>query len=111
MAATRSPDRSGPSPGADGGSDSPWLPGAPIAVGSGEPLKVTLAAPLAVKDWMAKRVPAGTTDGVGAVAIAEGGVAPISFPAPDSGSWSVQVTITFGDDLGSATYYWAVTAR
>ena len=93
----------------DGGSDSPWLPGAPIAVGSGEPLVVTLADGVAVKDWLAKRVPAETTDGAGAIAIGDGASSPITFLAPGSGDWSVQVLVTFGDGLGSAAYYWHVT--
>ena len=93
----------------DGGSDSPWLPGAPIAVGSGEPLVVTLADGVAVKDWLAKRVPAETTDGAGAIAIGDGAGSPITFLAPGPGDWSVQVFVTFGDGLGSAAYYWHVT--
>jgi len=96
---------------ADGGSDSPWLPGAPIAVAAGEPLIVTLSTPVAVAEWTAKRVAAGTSDGTGAVPLAGGQGTPISFPAPGAGSWSVQVDVTFGDDLGSAAYYWAVTVQ
>ena len=65
---------------ADGGSDSPWLPGPPIAVGSGEPLSVALAPTVPVKDWMARRVAGGTSDGMGAIAIADGGPGPITFP-------------------------------
>jgi hypothetical protein len=64
-----------------------------------------------VEDWVAKRVPAATVDGAGAVSIANGAGAPISFKAPPPGAWSVQVEMMFGDDLGSATYYWAVNVK
>ena len=96
----------------DGGSDSPWLPGAPIAVGAGEWLTVTIAG-VGVATWSAKRVPAGTTGGsgaTGAISLGTGGP-PIAFDAPGNGSWSVQVTVDFDDGLGSATYYWLVTVR
>ena len=69
----------------DGGSDSPWLPGAPITVAGGEPLTVGIAAAVPVSDWTAKRVPAGTPDGIGAVAIADGRVDADRLPGPRSG--------------------------
>ncbi len=53
---------------------------------------------------------AGTTDGAGAVGLG-GGPAPATFPAPAPGSWSVQVDVTFADDLGTAVYYWQVSVR
>jgi len=90
----------------DGGSDSPWLPGAQITVGAGEPLTLTLAGDVPVTDWAVKRVPAGTADGAGSVAVGAGSAAPITFMAPGPGAWSVQVVVTFGEDLGSAAYYW-----
>jgi len=95
----------------DGGSDSPWLPGSPIAVASGEPLTVSLANGVPVGGWTAKRVPVGTSDGVGAVSLADGDAAPMAFPAPGPGTWSVQVVVTFGDNLGSAAYYWQLAVR
>ena len=95
---------------ADGGSDSPWLPGTPITVGAREPLTVTLGDGVAIADWTARRVPAGTTNGADAVGLGAG-VAPATFTAPAAGRWSVQVTVRFGDDLGSATYYWGLTVR
>jgi hypothetical protein len=93
-----------------GGSDSPWLPGSPIAVGAGERLTVALVDGVAVATWSAKRVPAGTTDGSGTVGLGTGGP-PIAFDAPGTGSWSVQVTVDFDGGLGSASYYWLVTVR
>jgi hypothetical protein len=94
----------------DGGSDSPWLPGSPIAVGAGEQLTVALVGGVGVATWSATRVPAGTTDGSGAVGLGTGGP-PIAFEAPEPGSWSVQVTVDFDGGLGSASYYWLVTVR
>jgi len=94
----------------DGGSDSPWLPGSPITVGTGERLTVTIAAPIGVATWSAKRIPEGATGGSGATGLGTGGP-PIAFDAPDAGSWSVQVIVDFDGGLGSATYYWLVTVR
>ena len=95
---------------ADGGSDSPWLPGTPVTVGAGEPLTVELRDGVAIASWTARQAPAGTTDGAGAVGLG-GGPAPATFTAPAPGSWSVQVDVTFADDLGTAVYYWQVTVR
>lgn len=94
----------------DGGSDSPWLPGTPISVGAREPLTVTISDGVPVADWSARRVPAGTTTGTGAVSLGSGGP-PVAFEAPGPGTWSVQVTVRFAGDLGSATYYWQLAAR
>ena len=109
-AAIRSPASSGTFTWGDGGSDSPWLPGAPIAVGTGEQLTVTIGDGVGVATWSARRVPAGTTDGSGAVGLGTDGP-PIAFGAPETGSWSVQVTVDFDGGLGSASYYWLVTVR
>jgi hypothetical protein len=95
----------------DGGSDSPWLPGAPVAIGAGESLTVTLPGDIPVTDWVTRRIAAGSLDGSGAVSLGSGHAAPIMFAAPAPGAWSVQVAVTFGDDLGAATYYWAATVR
>jgi hypothetical protein len=95
----------------DGGSDSPWLPGARVSAGAGEPLTVMLPGHVPVDGWLAKRVAAGTLDGAVAVSLGKGSGAPITFKAPPRGSWSVRVEVMFGDGLGSATYYWALDAR
>ncbi|MEO8438564.1 MAG: hypothetical protein ABI562_08880 [Chloroflexota bacterium] len=94
----------------DGGSDSPWLPGAPIVAASGERLGVAVGGGVAVAHWSARRVAAGTSDGTGAVALGSG-PGPAAFDAPPIGAWSVAVTLDFADNLGSATYYWAITVR
>ena len=93
-----------------GGSDSPWLPGAPLIVGTGERLSVTLGGGVGPADWSARRVPAGTADGSGAVELG-GGPSPVTFSAPGPGSWSVQVLVRFTGGLGSAAYYWQLTVR
>ena len=90
----------------DGGSDSPWLPGAPIAVGAGEPLAVTFADPTPAWTWRAVRAPASATSGAGAVAVGEGS-GPIEFAIVAPGRWTVALTVAFiGGD--SATWYWLV---
>jgi hypothetical protein len=94
-----------------GGSDSPWLPGTRLTVGRAEPLTVSIAGGVGVADWSARRVPGGTTDGSGAVALGSGTTGPITFPAPGPGSWSVQVTVGFAGDIGSASYYWQLAVR
>jgi hypothetical protein len=94
----------------DGGSDSPWLPGASVRVATGESLTVTLERDLPVVEWTASRVAAGVRDGIGAVALGAGQDR-IAFAAPEAGSWSVQVNVRFPDDLGSATYYWQLGVR
>lgn len=97
----------------DGGSDSPWLPGSPIDVGAGERLTVTILAPIGVATWSAKRIAAGSAGGSGATGptgLGTGGP-PIAFGAPETGSWSIQVTVDFDGGLGSGTYYWLVTVR
>jgi hypothetical protein len=94
-----------------GGSDSPWLPGSPIAVGAGEPLTVQLDGAPVVTDWTATRVAAGTTDGSGAVVLATAEGQPIRFIAPAAGSWSIQVQVRFDRGSDSAAYYWLLDAR
>lgn len=88
----------------DGGSDSPWLPGALITVGAGEPLSVTLVDGTTIAGWTAVRAPAKSTSGAGAVAAGEGSGA-IGFAVAEPGRWTVAVTIGFLGG-GSATWYW-----
>ena len=94
----------------ESGSDAPWLPGAPIAVGAGEALVVSLDPSIAVAEWSARYAPAGS-DAADGTAPAGDGAGPTVVTAPPVGRWTVAVTITFGDDLGEATYYWAVEVR
>jgi hypothetical protein len=92
------------------GSDSPWLPGTPITVGVGERLAVSLDPDVGVAMWSARRVAAGTSDGAGAVGLGDD-APPVAFAAPAAGHWSVQLTVGFAGEVGSATYYWDVTVR
>ena len=94
----------------ESGSDAPWLPGTPIAVGAGETLVVALAPPVTVSDWSARYGPAEADGPDGAVPLAAG-TGPPAFTAPPVGRWTVAVTIRFADGLGEATYSWAVGVR
>jgi hypothetical protein len=95
-----------------GGSDSPWLPGAPITVGAGEQLTAVLDGGVGVATWSASRVAAGSSDGAGAVGLGDGdGSGSIAFASPATGHWSVQLTVRFAGERGSAAYYWSVTVR
>lgn len=92
---------------AGGGSDSPWLSGAPIRLGAREPLAVRLAADEASTSWTAVRAPASAGNGVGATTLAEGTTA-IRFEAPPPGAWTIALTVRFARG-GSAVYYWLAT--
>jgi hypothetical protein len=89
----------------DSGSDSPWLPGSPVHVASGEPLTVTLDPDVPIAWWHARYAPAGAGDPAGAIRLGEGGGTPV-FGAPAGGPWTVEVVIEFADDLGTASYFW-----
>jgi hypothetical protein len=85
------------------GSDAPWLPGARIAIGMGEPLSVGVVGETPAGAWVARARPSGTSlparqlgDGSGIV----------EFGAPAAGIWSVAVEIHFADGSGVATYFW-----
>jgi hypothetical protein len=91
-------------------SDAPWLPGQPIHVGVGERLTFALAELVPIESWQVARVPPASVPGNdGLVEMGDGDGGAISFAAPPPGTWSVSVHVRFGDDLGDATYYWAVT--
>jgi hypothetical protein len=92
----------------DAGSDSPWLDGSPIHVGAGERLTLTLADSIGVANWTASRVAPGDRDGIRAIGMGDGAGEPVAFDPPPPGSWSVNVTVWFSDDRGSAAYYWLV---
>ena len=86
-----------------GGSDSPWLPGAPIAVGAGEPLSVSVAADRPAVSWSARFAPANAGGPAGATDLGSGQGAP-RFAAPDPGAWTVEVHLVFA--AGDASYFW-----
>ena len=89
----------------DGGSDSPWLPGAPIAVGAGEPLSLSVEPATGIVSWRARSVPASTEGPDGATSVGEGSGSP-AFAAPGAGTWTVEVYVVFDDGLGDASYFW-----
>ena len=92
----------------NGGSDAPWVPGRPMHAGSGEPLTMTLATNVGIEHWTVSRTP-GTTFGSGAVDVADGSAEPVTFTDLPAGTWSVNVSVWFADNLGSAAYYWLIT--
>lgn len=87
------------------GSDSPWLPGAPLAVGIGEPLTVTLVPDGAIRAWAARYVPAAAGGPDGATTLGEGAGSP-RFDAPGPGAWTVEVLVEFTPGVGDARYFW-----
>ena len=89
------------------GSDSPWLPGARMHVGSGERLTLRLATDVPIERWTVTRTP-GATFGSGPVGVADGSTRPVTFATPPRGTWSVQVEVWFAHNLGSAAYYWLI---
>lgn len=92
------------------GSDSPWLRGAPIAVGPGEAMSIVFDPPIAAGSWTARYVPHARGGPDGAVALGEGG-APVGFPVPPPGIWTVELSVIFVDGQGSASYAWSVTVE
>lgn len=95
---------------AGGGSESPWLRGAPLTVGAHEPLTVAFQPTIDVASWTARFVPSTATDPAGARSLGHGTGVP-RFGAPEAGSWTVEVHAEFGDGAGSASYFWEVAVR
>jgi hypothetical protein len=89
----------------DTASDAPWLPGAPVRVGAGEPLTIHLIPDGAIATWEARYVPAAAQGPDGAKALGQG-TGSIGFGAPGPGDWTVEVSIQFGGGAGEAHYFW-----
>jgi hypothetical protein len=87
------------------GSDSPWLTGAPLTVGSGEPLSVKVVPDGRIATWEVRDLPAGAGDPGEARTIAQGTGAP-AFEAPGPGTWTVEVALEFAGGAGQASYFW-----
>jgi hypothetical protein len=87
------------------GSDAPWLTGAPLAVGSGEPLRLNVVPEGAIATWEVRDLPAGAGGPEEARIIAKGNGAP-AFDAPGPGTWTVEVTLDFAGGAGRAAYFW-----
>lgn len=90
------------------GTDAPWLNGTPIHIGSGEQLAVTLARQVAIERWTVGRALPGSRDGSGAIGVAEGTGGLPRFAPPPPGTWSIQVSVWFAGNQGTAAYYWLV---
>jgi hypothetical protein len=91
------------------GSDSPWLPGTPIAVpATGGAARVLLDPPVGIASWRARRAPPGDTTGASATAIASGS-GPIAFSL-DGRAGTLVVLVEFADNQGSAAWYWKVSS-
>ena len=90
------------------GSDSPWLDGNPIRIGTGESLTLTLSEPVGIESWTAALVPPSDLGTATSVGLGEGSGEPVTFAAPPAGTWSVNVNVWFVDNIGSASYYWLV---
>lgn len=89
----------------DGGTDAPWLPGAPIVAAAGEPIDLALDPAVGIAGWQARIVPANAAGPDGATDLGEGsGSARITAPA--AGTWTLEVAVQFADGLGSASYFW-----
>jgi hypothetical protein len=89
----------------DTGSDAPWLTGAPLAVGAGEPLTVDLEPDGDIAAWAARYSPAAATGPDGAASLAEGAGSP-AFAAPGRGTWTLELFVEFAAGAGNARYFW-----
>ncbi|HEV8281487.1 MAG TPA: hypothetical protein VGQ02_06490 [Candidatus Limnocylindrales bacterium] len=89
----------------DGGSDGPWLPGARMAVGSGEPMTVSFRPDATIAAWSARSVPATVDGPADATPLGQGSGRP-RFTAPEPGRWTVEVHVVFANAAGSASYFW-----
>ena len=94
----------------NGGSDAPWLRGAPITVGAGEPLTVTFLPGFDVASGRTRYVPAASDGQTGGASLGEG-VGQPTFRAPAAGSWTVDVSVTFHEENGRADYYWRLDVQ
>jgi hypothetical protein len=89
----------------DGGSDAPWLPGARMAVGSGEPLSVSFRPESTIETWAARAVPSTADGPADATPLGQGSGRP-RFSAPQPGTWTVEVHVVFANAGGKASYFW-----
>jgi hypothetical protein len=88
------------------GSDSPWLPGEPVAVpASGAIAEVFLSEALPIASWTARVAPTGQEPKIGEPREIAAGEGPIAFELP-TGRWTLALAIQFGDGIGEATYFW-----
>lgn len=91
-------------------SDAPWLPGAPVQVRAGEPIRFDAPAGLPAVDSWTSRLAIAETRGRELARTGEGSAGDpveVSLPAGD-GAWELAITIRFvGGD--SATWFWSLS--
>lgn len=92
------------------GSDGPWLPGTPMAVGAGESLALVLSPAWPVDSWQARYVPAGQPDPTGAVSLGTGRGDPL-LEVPPVGAWTMEIGLTFRAGAGTANYFWRLAVE
>jgi hypothetical protein len=91
------------------GSDSPWLPGEPVAIPpTGALAEVFLSEPVPIASWSARVAPPGQEPRIGEARQIGTGEGPIAFELP-TGAWTLAVTVQFGDGIGEATWFWALS--
>jgi hypothetical protein len=91
------------------GSDSPWLPGTPIAVpATGGAAQILLDPPVGIATWLARRAPPGDKTGAAATTIASGS-GPIAFSL-DGRPGTLVVLVEFADNQGSAAWFWQLSS-
>jgi len=91
----------------EAGSDSPWLPGAPVSVVPTRSLRFAMSADVPVDGWTARYARTGDPFPGGPLALANGS-ATLEVDPPPSGTWTVVLHVRFGAGLGDAAYYWRV---
>jgi hypothetical protein len=92
----------------DGGSDAPWLPGAPITVGARETLTLSVEQDRpGVERWVVRYAPIDAGPSPDAIE-SDAGDGPAVFAPPPPGRWGLQLELWFEDGLGSAAYYWQI---
>jgi hypothetical protein len=89
----------------DVGSDAPWLQGAPISVGPGEPMTMTVSPASGIDSWEARLAPPGADGPQGSRTIGRGRGLPVIEP-PEGGAWTLEVRVVFAGGLGEARYFW-----
>lgn len=91
------------------GSDSPWLPGTPIAMpATGGAAQILLDPPVGIATWRARRAPPGDKTGAAATTIASGS-GPIVFSL-DGRPGTLVVLVEFADNQGSAAWFWQLSS-
>jgi hypothetical protein len=95
----------------DGGSDSPMLPGSPVAVGASEPLSIRVTPTTGVATWSAVLTQIAPVGSAATPVAIDDGPPPMTLGAPAAGVWRLVVTIRFAGHAGSATYTWRLDVR